>query len=190
MPDTEVRQPPPSRRSWETEADNQRTADRFRQTPYLSPKQLYPARLGRWPRRRARANPHNPLPSRGSALGGPPRRTRRQWRARSSPGGMSPRRRYRRPVPSRRAGTEMQQCNPQCGCSWGRCLSPCRQPEATGYVRSDRRIAVWRRVGWPGSSVRRRQHARMVSVAAVWIAKCHAEAKIGGRLLAGQLATL
>src|ERR1019366_1259677 len=29
-----------------------------------------------------------------------------------------------RPVPSRRARTEMQQCNMQCGCSWGRCLCP------------------------------------------------------------------
>jgi hypothetical protein len=106
----------------------------------------------RWPRRRpGRAPSSSPQPRKRP--GGPPRRTRRQWRARSSPGGMSPRRRYRR------AGTEMQQCNLQCGCSWGRCLSPfAGNLKQRDMFRSDRRIAVWRRVEWPGSSVRRRPY--------------------------------
>jgi hypothetical protein len=110
------------------------------------------------------------------SAGGPPRRPGRapspgsaQAARHDAPGGsgarsipVSPRRSYRRPVASRRAGTEMQQCNPQCGCSWGRCPQPvCHQPEATGYVRRDRRIAVWRRVGVAGSSVRRRVCGRV-----------------------------
>ena len=69
---------------------------------------------------------------------------------------MSPRRRYRRPVPSRRAGTEMQQCNPHCGCSLGRCLSPfatnLNQRDMSGVIAGSQFGGGW---GWPGSSVRR-----------------------------------
>jgi hypothetical protein len=70
--------------------------------------------------------PHHPLPSQRKRPGGPPRRTRRQWRARSSPGGMSPTRRYRR------AGTDMQERSRRCGCSWG-----CPSPFATNLKQRD-----------------------------------------------------
>ena len=75
--------------------------------------------------------------------------------ARSSPGGMSPRRRYRR------AGTETQQCNLQCGCSWGRCLSPfatnLKQRDMSGVAAGSQFGGGW----WPASSVRRRQSVNL-----------------------------
>src|ERR1017187_6875785 len=93
-----------------------------RDTPLLPSKGLYPVRLGRWPRR-SPGEPHHPLPSPGSAQA-----------ARHEPGGGGGQKQpgwdepeetlQAGPVPSRYTGTEMQQCSLQCGCSWGRCLSP------------------------------------------------------------------
>ena len=83
--------------------------------------------------------PHHP-PLRRERPRCPPRRTRRQWRQKQ-PGWDEP----EETVQARRDGDATMQ--PAVRLFLGSLPQPvCHQPEATGHVRSGRRIAVWRRV--------------------------------------------
>jgi hypothetical protein len=116
----------------------------FRETPYLGSKRLYPARLGRWPRRRpGRAPSSSPQPRKRP--GGPATTHQEAVARQKQPGWDEP----EETLQARRDGDATMQ--PAVRLLLGSLPQPvCHQPEATGYVRSDRRIAVWRRVGSAG----------------------------------------